>query len=202
MGELHVNMHVTLDGVITANGGPTEQDGDFPYAGWEWPYGDEEGGERLLEIVEASDALLLGRVTYDIFRAYWPGKTDRIGTVFDRVPKYVASRGEPELTWVGTTQVRDVATEVRALRERHEQIQTWGSSRLLQALLQEELVDVINLWTYPIVLGMGGRVFPEGTPPTRFALEEPPMAYPAGAVLLRYRRLDGPPETGAPSDLE
>ncbi|WP_072314512.1 dihydrofolate reductase family protein [Agrococcus sp. Marseille-P2731] len=196
MGELHVNMHVTLDGVITANGGPTEVDGDFPYAGWEWPYGDEEHGARLLEIVEGSDALLLGRVTYDIFRAYWPGKTDRIGTLFERVPKYVASRGEPELSWQGTTQIRDVATEVRALRERHEQTQTWGSSDLLQTLLAEGLVDVINLWTYPIVLGMGGHVFPAGTVATRFALEEPAMTYPSGVVLLRYRRLDGLPETG------
>ncbi|GEK80207.1 dihydrofolate reductase family protein [Agrococcus baldri] len=195
MGELHVNMHVTLDGVITANGGPTEQDGDFPYAGWEWAYSDEGSGARLLEIVEAADALLLGRVTYDIFRAYWPGRTDPIGTAFDRVPKYVASRRGAELSWAGTTQVADAA-QIRALKDRHEQIQTWGSGELLQSLLSEGIVDVLNLWTYPITLGVGGRVFQQGTAATRFALEEPPTAYPSGVVLNRYRRLDGPPETG------
>jgi dihydrofolate reductase len=195
MGELHVNMHVTLDGVIQANGGPTAQDAGYPYPGWESPYGDAESGRRLMELIDEADALLLGRTTYDIFRAYWPGKQDRIGVAFDRVPKYVASRGEPELSWRGTTQLRDAAVEVRALRERHRQIQTWGSADLLRTLLAEGLVDVVNLFVCPIVLGVGKRLFPDGSAPTRFALEEPPQSYPAGSMLLRYRRLDGVPET-------
>ena len=86
MGELHVNMNITLDGVIQANGGPTEQDAGFDYAGWERPYGDAESGAQIIADVQASDALLLGRTTYDIFRDYWPGKTDEIGRAFDRVP--------------------------------------------------------------------------------------------------------------------
>jgi dihydrofolate reductase len=98
MGELHVNMNITLDGVIQANGGPNAQDGDFEYAGWERPYGDAESGAQITADVQESDALLLGRTTYDIFRAYWPGKTDDIGLAFDGVPKYVASRGTPELS--------------------------------------------------------------------------------------------------------
>ncbi|WP_306232021.1 dihydrofolate reductase family protein [Agrococcus beijingensis] len=195
MGELHVNMHMTLDGVIQANGGPTDQDAGYPHPGWEWAYADDESGARLMEIIEDADALLLGRVTYDIFRAYWPGKQDRIGIAFDRVPKYVASRGAPALSWEGTTQLRDAAVEVRALRERHRQIQMWGSADLLRTLFAEGLVDVVNLFTYPIALGVGKRLFPEGTAPTRFALEEPPQAYPAGSMLLRYRRLEGAPET-------
>lgn len=198
MGELHVNMHVTLDGVITANGGTNDVDGDFPYAGWQWPYTDEESGALLREIVDDADALLLGRRTYDIFRSYWPGQTDQIGLAFDRVPKYVASRGTPELSWEGSTQLRDAGTEVRALREQHRQIQTWGSGDLLQTLLREGLVDVINMWTYPVVLGVGGRIFPEGTAATRFELAGPPIAYAGGAVLQRYRRLEGPPEAGSP----
>ena len=87
MGEVHVNMNITLDGVIQANGGPTEQDAGFEYAGWERPFWDAESGEQIIADVQASDALLLGRTTYDIFRAYWPGKTDEIGRAFDRVPK-------------------------------------------------------------------------------------------------------------------
>ena len=195
MGELHVNMNITLDGVIQANGGLTEQDAGFEYGGWERPYGDAESGEQFVADVQASDALLLGHTTYDIFRAYWPGKTDGIGLAFDRVPKYVASRGTPELSWDNSTQVTDAAAEVRELRERHEQIHTWGSANLLQTLFREGLVDQVNLWMCPVVLGKGKKLFPEGTAATRYELAEPPKSYPRGAMLLRYRRLEGPPET-------
>ncbi len=195
MGELHVNMNITLDGVIQANGGPSEQDGDFEHAGWERPYGDAESGAQITADVEASDALLLGRTTYDIFRGYWPGKTDDIGRAFDRVPKYVASRGTPELSWENSTQLTDAGAEVRDLRERHQQIHVWGSGDLLQTLFREALVDQVNLWVCPVVIGHGKRLFPEGTAATRFELVEPPRSYPRGAMLLRYRRLEGPPQT-------
>lgn len=197
MGELHVNMNITLDGVIQANGGPTEQDRGFPYAGWEAPYGDPESEAQIGADVQASDALLLGRTTYDIFRGYWPGRTDEIGTAFDRVPKYVASRGTPELTWSDSHQVRDAATEVRVLRERHRQIHTWGSADLLQTLFREGLVDQLNLWVCPVVIGQGKRLFPDGAMPARFEQSEPPRTYPGGVMNLRYRRLDGPPVTAA-----
>jgi dihydrofolate reductase len=197
MGELHVNMNVTLDGVIQANGGPTEQDGDFEYAGWERPFWDAEADEQINVDVQASDALLLGRTTYDIFRSYWPGKTDEIGRAFDRVPKYVASRGTPELSWDTSIQVTDVGAEVRDLRERHGQIHTWGSAKLLQTLFREALVDQVNLWVCPVVIGQGQKLFPEGTPATRFEQAEPPRSFPAGVLLLRYRCLEGPPETGS-----
>jgi dihydrofolate reductase len=195
MGELHVNMNITLDGVIQANGGPNEQDGDFEYAGWERPYGDAESGEQIIADVQASDALLLGHTTYDIFRSYWPGKTDDIGRAFDRVPKYVASRGTPELSWDNSTQLTDAGAEVRELRERHQQIHTWGSANLLQTLFREALVDQVNLWVCPVVIGQGKKLFPEGTAAARFEQVEPPKSYPRGAMLLRYRRLEGPPET-------
>ena len=195
MGELHVNMNITIDGVIQANGGPSEQDAGYEYAGWERPYGDDESGAQITADVQASDALLLGRTTYDIFRAYWPGKTDPIGVAFDSVPKYVASRGAPALSWDNSTQLSDAGTDVRALRDRHEQVHTWGSADLLQTLFREGLVDQVNLWVCPVVIGTGKRLFPEGAMATRFELAEPPRAFPAGAMLLRYRRLDGPPET-------
>ncbi len=195
MGELHVNMNITLDGVIQANGGPSEQDAGFEYAGWERPFGDAESGAQIIADVQESDALLLGRTTYDIFRAYWPGKTDAIGLAFDRVPKYVASRGTPELSWDDSTQISDAGTEVRDLRERHEQIHTWGSADLLQTLFREALVDQVNLWVCPVVIGQGKRLFPDGTRATRFEQVESAKTYPGGVMLLRYRRLDGSPET-------
>ena len=197
MGELHVNMNITLDGVIQANGGPSEQDAGFEYAGWERPFGDEESGEAITADVRASDALLLGRTTYDIFRGYWPNVTDNdIARTFNRVPKYVASRGTPELSWDGSTQLTDAAVQVRELREQHEQIHTWGSADLLQTLFREGLVDQVNLWVCPVVIGQGKRLFPEGTTPSRFELAEPPRAFPGGAMGLRLRRLEGPPQTG------
>ena len=197
MGELHVNMNITLDG----------------YPGQRWPhragrrlrvrrlgapYGDAESGDQIIADVQASDALLLGRTTYDIFRAYWPGKTDEIGRAFDRVPKYVASRGTPELSWDTSTQLTDAGAEVRDLRERHEQIHTWGSADLLQTLFREALVDQVNLWVCPVVIGQGKRLFPEGTVPTRFEQVEPPKPYPGGAMLLRYRCLEGPWASATP----
>lgn len=195
MGELHVNMHTTLDGVIQANGGPNAQDGDYEHAGWQWPFVDSESGEQVNADVEASDALLLGHTTYEIFRGYWPGQPNEIGRVFDRIPKYVASRGTPELSWDTSTQLIDAGAEVRELRKRHEQIHTWGSGNLLQTLFREGLVDQVNMWLYPVVLGSGKKLFPDGTAATRFAQSEPPKSFPGGVVLMRLRRLDGPPQT-------
>ncbi|MGH3458846.1 dihydrofolate reductase family protein [Aeromicrobium sp.] len=195
MGEIHVNMNVTLDGVIQANGGPNEQDAGFEYAGWERPYGDEESGAQFVADVQESDALLLGRTTYDIFRSYWPNQSDEIGQAFNRVPKYVASRGTPELSWESTTQITDAGAEVGDLRERHEQIHMWGSGNLLQTLFREGLVDQVNMWVCPVVIGTGKKLFPDGTAAMRFELAEPPRSFPAGAMLARYRRLEGHPET-------
>ena len=197
MGELHVNMNITLDGVIQANGGPSEQDAGFEYAGWERPYWDDEGGQQVVADVQGSDALLLGRTTYDIWRPYWPNQSDDIAEAFNRVPKYVASRGTPELSWAGSIQITDAAAEVADLRDRHEQIHTWGSGNLLQTLFRAGLVDQMNLWVHPVVIGTGKKLFPEGTAPTRFEQVEPPRSYPAGVMSLRYRRLEGPPETAS-----
>ena len=194
MGELHVNILVTLDGVIQANGGPTEQDGDYEYAGWERPFWDAESNARVEADVQASDALLLGRTTYDIFRGYWPDQSDAVGQAFNRVPKYVASRGTPELSWEGTTQLDDAAAGVREVRARHQQVHTWGSSDLLQTLFREGLVDRVNLWLCPVVLGAGKKLFREGIAPTRFEQVEPAQAYTGGMTLLRLRRLEGRPE--------
>ncbi|HEX5986379.1 MAG TPA: dihydrofolate reductase family protein [Nocardioides sp.] len=193
MGELHVNMNTTLDGVIQANGGPTPEDAGFAYPGWERPYWDDEAGAQIVADVQASDALLLGRTTYDIFRRYWPYQADEIGTAFNRVPKYVASRGTPELSWEQSTHLKDAANGVRRVRDEHALVHTWGSADLLQTLFAEGLVDQVNLWVHPVVIGQGKRLFPEGTTASRFELAEPAKSYPSGVTLVRLRRLDGSP---------
>jgi dihydrofolate reductase len=194
MGELHIHMNITIDGVIQANGGPSTQDAGFEYAGWEQPYANEEAGAQIEADIRTSDALLLGRTTYDIWRPYWPNQSDEIARNFNRVPKYVASRGTPDLSWEESFQVKDAATEVGGLRDRHHLIHVWGSGDLLQTLFREDLVDQINLWVHPVVLGTGKRLFPEGTPATRFELAEPARTFAAGPVLMRYRRVAAIPK--------
>ncbi|ORB25551.1 dihydrofolate reductase family protein [Mycolicibacterium parafortuitum] len=201
MGRIDIELFATLDLVGQAPGGPDEDPLGFPFGGWQAPLIDEVCGEQIAAAYEGTDALLLGRRTYDIFAAYWPhqqgGPDDDIATLFNGVPKYVASVGTPDLSWAGSTQVgRDLAAEVREIRERHERIKVVGSLNLVQTLLREKLFDVIDLWVHPIVLGVGKKVFDGGAVPTNLTLLDPPAVSPKGTVYLRYGRADGVPATG------
>src|SRR3954465_10315562 len=105
MGLIHIEMFATLDLVGQAPGGPEEDaDGGFPFGGWQAPLMDEAAGAQIGAAYEGTDALLLGRRTYDIFAAYWPHQDAEFATLFNSIPKYVASRGRPELSWAGSTQ--------------------------------------------------------------------------------------------------
>ena len=124
MGVIHIDLFTTLDGVAQAPGGPEEDaEGGFAFGGWQAPLIDESIGEQVLAGIVELDALLLGRKTYDIFANYWPHQNDTIGNVFNKVPKYVASRSTPTLEWKGSTLLGpDVVQAVRGLRDRHENI--------------------------------------------------------------------------------
>ncbi|PYE20822.1 dihydrofolate reductase [Williamsia limnetica] len=201
MGLIHIEMFATLDLVGQAPGGPEEDPADFPFGGWQAPLIDEHTGAQVAASYEGTDALLLGRRTYDIFAGYWPyqegGQDNSIATIFNSVPKYVASRGTPDLSWDGSTQLgADLAGAVREIRERHENIKVVGSLDLVQTLLREKLFDRLDLWVHPIVLGVGKKVFDGGAVPTNLSLLEPPTASSAGIVLLRYALGDGVPATG------
>ena len=191
-GRIVLDLFATLDGVAQAPGGPEEDPtGGFRFGGWQAPFEDDAVSERVLGGIRRMDALLLGRRTYDIFAAYWPqrtgGQEGMIGRRFNEVAKYVATHGELSLPWEGTTVLGgDVATEVDALRDRHREIHVIGSVEFIQTLLRESLYDELNLWVYPVVLGEGKRVFPEGAAPARLRLLEPPLSGSAGALLLRY----------------
>ncbi len=196
MGSIEIELFTTLDLVGQAPGGPEEDsEGGFAFGGWQAPLLDDVAGEQIAAAYEGTDALLLGRRTYDIFAGYWPNQSGGIAEVFNRVPKYVASRGTPVLSWETSIHVSDPAAEVPGLRERHQLIHTWGSANLLQTLWREGLVDQVNLWMCPVVLGKGKKVFPEGTAATRFEQLEPSRSFAKGLVLMRYRCLEGPPET-------
>ncbi len=201
MGLVHLELFATLDLVGQAPGGPQEDPDGFPFGGWQAPLMDETSGAQIAAAYEGTDALLLGRRTYDIFAAYWPyqeaGEDDGIAALFNRVPKYVASRGRPDLSWAGSTQLGpDLPVAVREVKERHENIKVVGSLDLVQTLVREGLFDRLDLWLHPLVLGVGKKVFAGGAVPTNLTLLEPPVAGGKGTVHLRYARGEGTPRTG------
>jgi dihydrofolate reductase len=190
MGKLIVTEFVTLDGVAQAPGAPDEdRNGDFTHGGWQAPLVDQESGGAMFEQAKSMDGLLLGRKTYEIFADYWPRAPEEIPFtgLLNGVPKYVASRtlAHP-LAWQGSAQVTgDLAESVTALKERHNQVHVIGSLDLVQSLLRFGLVDRLNLWLYPLLLGSGKRVFADGTVPTALRLTES-VTYPNGTLQLAY----------------
>ena len=190
MGKLIVTEFVTLDGVAQAPGGPDEdRDGGFPHGGWQAPVADEESGQVMFEQARSMDALLLGRRTYEIFASFWPVAPDEIPFtgLLNRVPKYVASRTlAGPLTWQGSRLVaEDLADSVTSIKARHDEVHVIGSLDLVQSLLRFGLVDQLNLWMYPLVLGSGKQLFGDGTVPTALRLTES-VTYPRGTLQLTY----------------
>lgn len=187
---LIVTEFVTLDGVAQAPGEPDEDhNGGFRHGGWQAPLLDQESGNAMFEQAKTMDALLLGRKTYDIFAAYWPNAPQEIPFtgLLNNVPKYVASRtlAEP-LAWQGSTPIAgDLAEGIAALKERHNEIHVIGSLDLVQSLLSLGVVDRLNLWMYPLLLGSGKQVFAGGTVPTALRLVES-VTYSNGVLQLTY----------------
>jgi dihydrofolate reductase len=201
-GRIQIDLFTTLDGVAQAPGGPEEDpEGGFAYGGWQAPLTGDTDGAQIIDGIRSMDALLLGRRTYDIFAGYWPhqldGQDSEIARVFDSIPKYVASRGTPELGWRDSHLLGgDIAAELTALRDRHRDVHVIGSVDFARTLLAEGLFDRLNLWVYPIVVGAGKRLFEADGPPATLELLEPPAASEKGAVLLRYGYAGGTPATG------
>jgi hypothetical protein len=114
MGIINIELFATLDLVGQSPGGPDEDPVGFPFGGWQAPLMDDVTGAQVGAAYEGTDALLLGRRTYDIFAGYWPHQEGEFATLFNSVPKYVASRGKPDLSWAGSTQFGpDLAGAVR-----------------------------------------------------------------------------------------
>jgi dihydrofolate reductase len=201
-GRIHIDLFTTLDGVAQAPGGPEEDtEGGFAFGGWQAPLIDETVGAQVDEGIQTMDALLLGRRTYDIFAAFWPHQLDgadaAIARKFDAIPKYVASRGAPDLEWRDSHLVgSDLAAELPALRERHQEIHVIGSIDFARTLVAENLFDQLNLWVYPVVVGAGKRLFPPDGSPASLELIAAEAASEKGAVLLRYRSKGSAPATG------
>ncbi|MFF1876964.1 dihydrofolate reductase family protein [Leifsonia sp. NPDC058230] len=198
MGLIHIDLFTTLDGVAQAPGGRNEDvDAGFAFGGWQAPITDSVVGEQVWAGMDGMDALLLGRRTYDIFAAYWPHEEGGIAELFNRIPKYVASRQAIAPEWEGSTLLgTDVVADIRELRDRHEAVHVIGSLDLVQTLFAERLFDRLTLWVYPILLGGGKKVFADGVVPTNLTLIEPAVTSPKGAVMQRYALADGTPGVG------
>ena len=189
MRKLIVSEFMTLDGVMQAPGGKDEdRDGGFEHGGWTLPYWHDDIGKSFVELMQGCDAFLLGRRTYVTHaEAFDPMPAgDFFGDLMNAPKKYVVSRTLQQPIWRNTTIIRDnVIESVRALKEEPGgNILTDGSSQLVHALIEAGLVDELHLLVYPITLGTGKRVLPNGVH-AAFELKSA-TPYPTGVVGLHY----------------
>lgn len=202
MSRIVVQEFITLDGVIQGGGGPDEdRDGGFDLGGWAMDYDaandlTDEGGPIIVDWESRTEALLLGRRTYEIWAGSWgvwdegaEGTMGEFTRRYNRVPKHVASRTLTDLRWQGSSLLGDdVPGAVARLRDAPGgEVRVWGSADLLRTLAAHDLVDEYRLMTYPIVLGRGKKLFPDGFPRVALRLVEH-RALASGVVITRYER--------------
>ena len=197
-------MFQSLDGVIQAPGGPTEDaTGGFVHGGWMFPVSDDQVGEAVGEFFSQPYDLLLGRRTYDIFAAYWPyadGEGTAMGEAFTAANKYVLTRGEQSLPWANSQRMRTIDDVAALKQEFGPDLLIQGSSMIYPALLGAGMLDRLVLYTFPIVLGGGKRLFGVGTPPATLKMVDHQVTA-AGTVIATYEPA-GPVKTGSFGQIE
>ena len=171
MGKIVVSEFVTLDGVMEAPGGEEHPDGK---GGWTMRFFDAEAGAFKGEELQAADALLLGRVSYEHFAAAWPSMTDDYGFAdrMNSLPKFVASTTlQDPLEWNATLLTGDFASAIREVKSQFDGgILVFGSAALVGSLVEHGLVDEYRLMVFPVILGSGKRLFPDGVDVTDLTL--------------------------------
>jgi dihydrofolate reductase len=186
MGKLVVTEFVSLDGVMEAPGGE-----DFKYPGWSFEFdrGDDGNQFKLDETLE-TEALLIGRVTYESFAGAWPKREGAFADKFNTMPKYVVSSTLEDPEWSNTTVLTgDVVDEATKLKEQIDGIvQTPGSLRLVQTLLEHDLVDELHLMVFPVILGTGRHLFGATIEKTDWRLTEAKPVGPDGVLVVIYER--------------
>ncbi len=189
--RLIVAEFITLDGVIQAPGGADEDtDGGFMHGGWTLPYWHDDIGAHFFQAMSQADALLLGRKTWQIHGgAFEPMEGDPFADAMNNIRKYVVSTTlKSASAWRNSTLIRDNVVEaIRQLKQQPgKNILVDGSSVLAQVLAQNDLIDEYSLHVYPLVLGSGKRLYPEGKRLDLTLVETSPL--PTGVVFMRYRR--------------
>jgi dihydrofolate reductase len=194
MRKIIVGAQVSMDGVMQAPGGPTEDPTKgFKFGGWAWPYFDEAFGEEIDRVFEAKFDLLLGRKTYEIFASYWPYYDENaphggIAKLFKEIKKYVVSRsGDVDTSWQGSVLLRDLAALKRLREEDGPNLVTQGSTELVHALLANDLVDAMSIFTIPVVLGDGKKLFADGSVPHSYKLTRSRVSN-TGLMVAHYER--------------
>ena len=190
MRKLIVSTFASLDGVMQAPGGPEEDPtGGFALGGWMFNYADESTDISVAGFDGKDRELLLGRRTYQIFEAFWPyqSKDDPIAQTLNAAPKHVASRTLKQLQWHNSSLLQgDVVSAVTALKARPgASLQVIGSGNLVQTLQAAALVDEYHVWTFPVVLGRGKRLFGEAARPMSLRLVRSQLSK-SGVVMSTY----------------
>jgi len=183
MGRIVVTEFVSLDGVMQAPGGGEE----FKHAGWTFKIGrGEEGNKFKLDETLSSAALLLGRVTYEGFAAAWPSMKNEFADKFNGMPKYVVSSTLKKATWNNSTVLQgNVVEEVSKLRQKvNGDIVVHGSARLVQTLVEHDLVDELRLMVFPVILGTGKRLFGDTSDKKRLRLTDSKTVGDGVAILI------------------
>lgn len=189
MRKIIVVEFLTLDGVMQAPGASEEDASEgFKYGGWMGPYfgTDKVAGKEMEHQMKETAGLLLGRKTYDIFAGYWPEHTETWPQI-NKVPKYVVSKTLKKSKWENT-EILSSVDELKKLKQlAGPDLQVYGSSKLVQTLMEEDLIDEFWLKIFPITLGSGKRLFDKGTIPAAFELFDSKIS-PNGIIFASYRR--------------
>ena len=189
MRKVRGSLFVSLDGVMQAPGGPSEDPtGSFAHGGWVAGVFDEAVGAAIGEVFAGEYDLLLGRRTYDIFAAHWPyaeGDDAPMGEAFTAANKYVVSAGNPDLGWTNSHQLRDIDAVADLKSGDGPDLVIQGSGTLYPQLLAAGLLDRLTLFTFPIVLGRGKRWFGDETLPGMLRMTNH-VVTPGGAVVATY----------------
>jgi len=197
MRKIIVGAQVSMDGVMQAPGGPWEDPTrGFKFGGWVMPYFDPVFGEEIDRVFKDKFDLLLGRKTYEIFAAYWPYYDENaphgsIATLFKDIRKYAVSRsGDVDTSWQGSVLLRDLADVKRLRQEDGPNLVTQGSTELVHALFTNDLVDAISIFTVPVVLGSGKKLFADGSVPHSYKLTRSRIST-TGLTIAHYEREGG-----------
>jgi dihydrofolate reductase len=189
MRDLAILTFVTLDGVMQAPGHPEEDtSGGFSHGGWSAKYWDEVMEQVMREAMADPYCLVLGRKTYDTFAAHWPNADDPVARKLNDSTKYVVTSNPNKLDWKNSIRVTgDIAEEITRLKkEEGPLLQGHGSWQLIQHLLARGLIDEFRLWTFPVVVGSGKRLFDQGVVTAGFTLTKT-EATSNGVVMSIYR---------------